>query len=170
VNVQLDSGKFLLAPESTVAIRHKALWGLATVKGSFGTLDGSGEVLGDGTANGVIKLHASSIDTRHGKRDSRLRSPAFFAADSFPLIQFDVLSASPAERGTVDVEGRLTIRGVTRPIALQATITAVEREAVTLSAQFPVDRARFGMTWNQLGMLRGPATITAKLHFTRVTD
>ena len=170
MNVQLDSGKFLLDPASTVAIRHKALWGLATVKGSFGTVGGTAEVLGDGTANGTIKVHAASIDTRHVKRDTRLRSPSFFSADRFPLIQFDVLSASPAERGTVDVEGRLTIRGVTRAIALSATITAVEQEAVTLTARFPVERARFGMTWNQLGMLRGPATVSAKLHFTRVAD
>jgi hypothetical protein len=33
-----------------------------------------------------------------------------------------------------------------------------------------VDRERFGMAWNQFGMIRGHATVTASLRFTRVTS
>jgi hypothetical protein len=40
--------------------------------------------------------------------------------------------------------------------------------AFTLQAEgVVVDRADFGSTWNQLGMLRGPSTVDVVARFTR---
>jgi polyisoprenoid-binding protein YceI len=65
------------------------------------------------------------------------------------------------------VDGQLTVRGVSRPQMLTATVAEVTPDAITLTAKFDVDRTQFGMSWNQMGMLRGPATMTATLRFAR---
>jgi polyisoprenoid-binding protein YceI len=163
-----EAGRYVLDPAQTsVAIRQKGLWGLVTVKGTFATVTGDGEVLPDGTANGVVRVDAASIDTKQAKRDTHLRSADFFDIEQFPLIQFDVASASREANGNAGVEGRLTVRGVTQPQAISAAVTAVEPDAVTLTTEFTVDRTAFGLLWNQMRAIRGLATVTATLRFTR---
>jgi polyisoprenoid-binding protein YceI len=164
-----EAGKYVLDPaESSVAISHKGMWGLITVKGIFTAVSGDGEVLPDGTAIGVIRVDASSVDTKQAKRDTHLRSADFFDVERFPLIGYDVLSASRDASGKASIEGRLTVRGVTESQPITAKVTAVETDAATLTTQFTVDRTVFGITWNQLGAMRGHATVTATLRFTRV--
>jgi polyisoprenoid-binding protein YceI len=163
-----EASRYVLDPTQTsVAISQKGLWGLVTVKGTFATVTGDGEVLPDGTATGVIRVDAASIDTKHTKRDKHLRSADFFDIEQFPLIQFDVVSASRDASGNASVEGRLTVRGVTQPQTIAATVTAVEPDAVTLATEFTVDRTTFGLLWNQMRAIRGLATVTATLRFTR---
>lgn len=163
-----EAGRYVLDPAQTsVAISQKGMWGLITVKGAFTAVTGDGEVLPDGTATGVIRVDASSIDTKQAKRDKHLRSADFFDVEKFPLIQFDVASTSREASGNASLEGRLTIRGVTEPQTLAATVTAVEPDAVTLTTSFAVERTAFGLNWNQMGMLRGATTVTATLRFTR---
>jgi polyisoprenoid-binding protein YceI len=163
-----EASKYVLDPaQSSVAMSHKGLWGLVTVKGTYTAVSGDGEVLPDGTAIGVIRVDASSLDTRQAKRDTHLRSADLFDVEHFPLIQYDVLSASRDASGNASIEGRLTIRGVTKSQPITAKVAAVEAGAVTLTTQFAVDRTVFGITWNQLGSIRGHATVTATLRFTR---
>jgi polyisoprenoid-binding protein YceI len=161
-------GQFILDPaRSTVAFRHKTMWGLVTVKGTFASVSGEGKLDPDGTATGVVNLRADSVDTKNNTRDNHLRSDAFFDAERHPVIKFDVLAAEQDSNGAVRVEGLLTVRDVTTPLAVTATVAATEPDSVTLVTRFEVDRAAFGITWNQLGMIRGAATVTATLRFTR---
>jgi polyisoprenoid-binding protein YceI len=162
------AGKFVLDPAaSSVAIDHKTMWGLVTVHGTFDQVDGEGELHEDGTAGGVITLDVASINTKHTKRDTHLRSAEFFDAEQFPGIQLEVADAVRKTDSTVDLSGYLKVRGISKPLSLTATIVGVESDAVTLSTEFAVDRADYQMTWNQLGMIRGLAKVTATLRFTR---
>jgi polyisoprenoid-binding protein YceI len=162
------AGKFVLDPAaSSVAIDHKTMWGLVTVHGIFERVDGVGELHEDGTAGGVITLDTASINTKHTKRDTHLRSEAFFDAEQFPSIQLEVVDAVRKGDSTVDLSGNLKIRGISKPLSLTATIVGVDSGAVTLSTEFAVDRADYQMAWNQLGMIRGLASVTATLRFTR---
>ncbi len=68
---------------------------------------------------------------------------------------------------TAQITGELTVRGISRPQSFTARVTQADAEAVTLEAEFTVDRAEFGMGWNQLGMLRGLTTVVATLRLTR---
>src|ERR1700730_13611226 len=82
------AGKFVLDPAaSSVAIDHKTMWSLVTVHGTFDRVDGVGELHADGSAGGVITLDTASINTKHKKRDTHLRSAEFFDAEQFPAIQ-----------------------------------------------------------------------------------
>jgi polyisoprenoid-binding protein YceI len=168
MTVAVETGLWQLdRTASTVAVRHTTMWGLVTVKGSFTSLSGQGEVKPDGTAQGTITLDAASFDTKNAKRDQHLRSADFFDADHHPEITFVVRSAEARQDDTAQVTGQLTVRGVSRPQSFTARIAQAGADAVTLEAEFTVDREQFGMGWNQLGMIRGLTTVNTTLRLTR---
>lgn len=168
MTVSVETGVWQLdQATSTIAIRHRSIWGLVTVNGTFTSFSGQGEVLADGTTRGTLVVDAASLDTKNAKRDQHLRSAEFFDVDRNPTITFSAHSVVPGANQSVQVNGQLTVRGVTRPLALTATVTDSSADAVTLTAEFTVDREQFEMTWNQLGMIRGLATVITTLRFTR---
>ncbi|MDX3450887.1 YceI family protein [Streptomyces sp. ME02-8801-2C] len=168
MTVAVETGLWQLdRTASTVAIKHKTMWNLVTVKGTFAITGGGGEVLPDGTATGTLTLDAASLDTNHAKRDKHLHGPDFFDAENHPEITFAVRGAELRDGDTVHVTGQLTVRGISRPTSLTARLTHAGGDALTLDAEFSVDRDQFGLGWNQLGMIRGRTAVTTSLRFTR---
>ena len=93
----------------------------ATVRGQF--MDFSGDVYFDpdnpekGRFDFDIKVN--SVDTKVGKRDTHLRSPDFFDAAKYPLITFESARVVSAGDNKYIVEGTLTIKDVSRDLALE---------------------------------------------------
>ncbi|MFJ4541162.1 YceI family protein [Streptomyces tibetensis] len=170
MTVAVETGQWQLdATASTVGIRHKTMWGLVTVKGTFGAVGGTGEVRSDGSAVGTLTFDVASLDTGNAKRDTHLRSEHFFDVGHHPEITFTARSAELRDGDQVHVVGQLTVRGISKPLSLTARVTERDTMGLTLDTEFSVDREQFGMGWNQLGMIRGRTTVTAGLRFTRAT-
>ncbi|MFJ6728114.1 YceI family protein [Streptomyces sp. NPDC091281] len=168
MTVAVDTGLWQLdATASTVALRHRTMWGLVTVKGTFAAVTGQGEVRPDGSAVGTLTLQAASLDTKNAKRDAHLKGADFFDTDRHPEIVFVTQSAELRDGDAVHVTGRLTVRGVSRPLTFVARLVGAEGDALTLEGEFTVDRAEFGLGWNQLGMIRGLTTVSTTLRFRR---
>jgi polyisoprenoid-binding protein YceI len=162
-------GRWVLDPaRSTIGFRHKTMWGMATVKGTFATAEASGEVAPDGTVGGVLTIDAASLETGNAPRDKHLRGPEFFDAEHHPGIVFTVGQVVRESKETVQVTGELAVAGTSRPLSFPAT-ARYGAETVTLTAALPVDRADFGLTWNRLGMLTGQTDVDVSACFTRVT-
>jgi polyisoprenoid-binding protein YceI len=152
---------------SSVSLHSKTMWGLATVRGAFGELAGSAEILPGGTARGRLEIGAASLNTKNAKRDRHLASADFFNAAEHPSIVADLASATRTG-DRVAVQGTLTVAGVTRPLSFTATLADVTAAAFALRAEgVVVDRADFGSTWNQLGMLTGASTVDVEARFIR---
>ncbi len=152
---------------SSASISHKTIWGLVMVRGSFEKLGGSGEIAADGSAHGRLELDAASINTKNSKRDVHLRSDDFFNAEKHPQIVAELTKATRDGEDGVAAEGTLTVAGVTRPLAVAAKITEATADAVTLRADIEVNREDFGMSWNQLGMIKGNAQVSVVARFVR---
>jgi polyisoprenoid-binding protein YceI len=152
---------------SSVSLRAKSMWGLVTVRGAFAEVAGQAEILPGGAARGRLELGAASLNTRNAKRDRHLASADFFNAAEHASIVADLASATRTG-DRVSVQGTLTVAGQTRPLTFTATLADVTPAAFTLRAEgVVVDRADFGLTWNQMGMLTGPATVDVVARFTR---
>lgn len=163
---QLTPGPFTLDPaRSSVALRHKTLWGLVNVRGVFESVHGGGEVAADGSAHGTVVLDAASLDTKNAKRDTHLRSKDFFDAEAHPQITFAVARIAPTAEGAAQVDGELTVRETSRKLSFPVRYESQGTDAVVLRGSVQIDRADFGMTWNQLGMINGAATIEIELRF-----
>ena len=166
--VYAGPASFQLDPAaSAVSISHKTFWGLGTVRGSFTKLTGSAEILADGSGRGRLEIDAASIDTKNAKRDQHLRSKDFFRADEHPQLVVEVTQAARQGAGDVAATGTLTVAGQTRPLTVSARITQATDGAITLTAEADVDRADFGMGWNQLGMITGKAHASVVARFVK---
>jgi polyisoprenoid-binding protein YceI len=162
---QLAGSWTLDAARSQVGLQTRHTWGLRPLHGAFRQVAGSGTITPSGDVKGVVTVAAASVDTKNSKRDKHLRSADFFDIDNHPDISFAVDGASPADGG-VRVTGSLTIRGITRPAALNATVSSVDGE-LSLDGELDVNRTDFGMTWNWLGIAAMDNTIVVHAVFTR---
>ena len=152
---------------SAVTISHKTFWGLGTVRGSFTKLGGSGEILSDGSGHGRLEIDAASIDTKNAKRDEHLRSKDFFNAGDHPQIVVDLPQIARPGADSVATTGTLTVAGQTRPLTLTVRVTEATDQAITLTADAEFDRADYGMSWNQLGMIKGKAHASVVARFVK---
>ena len=161
------TGTWTLDPsKSTVGLRSKSMWGLAPVKGVFRQVSGQGTVSPAGDVSGTVTVSAASIDTKNKKRDTHLRSDDFFDSDTYPDITFTVDQARPSAQG-VTVSGSLTVRDRTRPVTFDAKVSVISDGEIALDAEVQVNRADFGLTWNQMGMASMHNTIIVHAVFTR---
>ena len=124
-------------------------------RGRFTSFSGAIETDGDRFTNGsvTVEIQADSIDTNDAQRDGHLRTNDFFGSDENPAITFKSTSIVPRGGNEFVVNGNLTIRGVTRPVSLNAEYegggkTPFGTEAASWSAETEIDRKDFDVTWN----------------------
>ena len=127
---------------------------ITTVKGRFaefsGTVVADEESLADSTVE--VTMQAASLDTRSEQRDAHLRSPDFLDVENYPDVTFKSTAISGTKQ-SFTVTGDLTIRGVTRPITLDASFEGEGKDPwggtrASFSAHGKFDRRDFGLTWN----------------------
>ncbi len=81
-----------------------------------------------------------------------LRSPDFFDVDRYPEAHFTGAATGQGSLDRFALAGDLTIRGITRPYAMQARLLGRRRDAALgvdvadFSATGPMKRSAFGMT------------------------
>jgi polyisoprenoid-binding protein YceI len=154
------------ARKSSVGLKSTAIWGLVPVNGVFREVSGYGIVGAGGEVSGVVMVAAASIDTKNTRRDTHLRSADFFDSGNNPDITFSTHDIRPSGQG-VAVTGALTVRGRTRPLSFEAAAWVTGEGEIWLDAEARINRADFGLTWNQLGMAGVNNTLTIHAVFTR---
>lgn len=161
----LPAGVWRVEPTSSeLGFRARGVFGLVPVKGTFGDYEGELHV-DDTGARGELRIRAASLNTGNGTRDTHLRSADFFHVENHPEFTFAVDDVTLTDR-SVRVNGRLTVRGNTRPASFDATVSRADGE-VSLDGELPVDRTDFGLTWNFMGIASVRNTIVVHAVFTR---
>ncbi len=150
---------------SSVAIRHRAWWGLATVHGVFTEFTGEGEILDDGTVFGRMHIAAASLDTRSARRDERLRSRDFFDAGNHPQIVYTLTNIKLMAERDVWVEGSLRVRGVSAPLSFPARVTEISGEVITLRGRAVVDLGSHDVRWSRFRSPAGRTTVLVVARF-----
>lgn len=148
----LPPGTWKVDPvHSSVEFQVKHL-GIATVKGQFKEFEGTVEVGPDGAvAYGTVQT--ASVDTREPQRDEHLRSADFFEVATYPQIDFRSTAIRATGEDELEIDGELTIHGVTRPITLRAELEGTEtdlqgNDRVGLSASAQINRSDYEMKFN----------------------
>jgi polyisoprenoid-binding protein YceI len=97
-----------------------------------------------------VTVQAASLDTRHSGRDKVLRSDDFFDVEKFPTLSFRSTSVKATGKETYNVEGELTIHGVTKRITVPVKMIGVRvmpgiGDFAGFETTFNIDRRDFGV-------------------------
>lgn len=149
---------------------------VGTFRGSFAPIDAKLEVGDDGNARLTGSVAVSGVHVQDENLAAHLQSPDFFDAERTPEISFASTAIRPADDG-LEVEGELTIRGVTLPVSAKGKVGEqkqyMDRPYFGLELQATLDRTGFGLNWqnplpNGDPALANDVTVTAELFLTKV--
>lgn len=119
------------------------------------------------SVQGFVEFQVAEMRTGVGLRDRHTRTA--MAADSFPLIRFDLAGVQPAQQSGDTVPavfwGRLTIRGVTREVRAPGAIV-LGHGVLEVTATLSIDMRDHGITppVRMLGALRVAPDIEVTVH------
>ena len=103
-----------------------------------------------------VTIQTASIRTNHEVRDNDLRSSNFLQVDEFPTITFKSTGVEPAGQDRYTLHGDLTVKGTTRPVALEVLKYGELNDPnmmghrIGYSARTQINRKDFGLTFNML--------------------
>ncbi|MDL4818329.1 YceI family protein [Actinomadura opuntiae] len=148
----LTAGTWTIDPshsEVTFTIRHL----MTKVRGSFTEFSGAVQIAEDlagSTATAEIKM--ASIDTRNADRDAHVRQADVLDVENHPTMTFNTTGVR-ADGGDYYLDGDLTIRGVTRPVALKVEFNGVAEDPwggtrAGFSAETTINRKDWGIEFN----------------------
>ncbi len=150
----LSKGTWKLDPNHTVVgavARHLVV---TKVRGKFNVFSGAIHVddsVEDSWAE--LEIDAASIDSGVQDRDNHLRSADFLDVEHHPKITYRSTRVEQTGPNALLVIGDLTIRGVTRPVALDVTYEGTFADPwggrrAAFSATGELEREAWEMTWN----------------------
>ena len=101
-----------------------------------------------------FRIKVASIDTNNEKRDGHLRSPDFFDVAAHPEITFTSTKVVARGADTFDVQGSLTMRGVTRTVTLPVKYLGEAKDPwgktkSSWSTAVALNRKDYNIVWNQ---------------------
>ena len=144
--------------DSSVEFNVRHLWGLATVKGSFEQYYGTLDLAADPAI--VLTVEADTLNTKNARRDKHLRSADFFDTANHPQVRF-VSQSATLDGERLQVQGTLHAAGESIPLELEGLIRP-DGDDLAVDVTTLADHRTLGMTWNGLGMLRGPSKLIVR--------
>lgn len=148
--------------KSTAAFSVSHIW-VENVVGTVPIESGTVTLLRDSAipTSVTATLDARGVKTDSGDRDAALRSPDFFDVRRFPTWNFVSTKILPHGSNGFEMDGDLTIHGVTQPERLEVRVAGNPPDPVYRAAT-QLDRHAFGMAITRLDPVIG-ATVDVTL-------
>ncbi|MBL1100317.1 YceI family protein [Streptomyces coffeae] len=133
------------------------------VRGQFKNIEGFLEVDPEHPESARVEatIDATQVYTGQPQRDAHLRSADFFDVENHPTWTYSGTSVTQLSGTEFDVDGELTVRGVTRPVLLRVNYLGQwdtpwwegdknlgPRRRAGFLATARVNRQDFGVSWN----------------------
>jgi len=151
---QMPAGLYTLDPSHAHAMFYINHMGFSEYVGGFNDISGQLIFRPDALENSKLKvtIKTDSIAVNSAELIHRLKSPDFFDAAQFPDITFvsESLTHVSADQGILT--GKLTMHGITQPVALKVTFEGGGKNMMTQAqtmgfvATGNLKRSDFGMT------------------------
>jgi polyisoprenoid-binding protein YceI len=152
-----DTTTWQIDPDHTsaqFAIRHLMV---STVRGHMGPVTGTATIDDADLSQSSVtaSVDVKGIDTRNQKRDDHLRSADFFDVAQYPTLTFTSKKVEPVANGRYKLTGDLTLRGVTKEVALEVEgsptpmVDPFGKTRIGGSATTRLNRKDFGLNWSK---------------------
>lgn len=153
---QTSTSTWTIDPVHSVAefkVRHMMI---SNIRGQFTGVSGSLMLDDSNIANSRVEatIDAATITTRDATRDAHLQSAEFLDVQKFPKLEFRSTKVKSKGEGLLDIEGLLTIHGVTRDVTFKvegptpATKDPWGHTRIGISAETKINRKDYGLVWN----------------------
>ncbi|HEY7201468.1 MAG TPA: YceI family protein [Candidatus Dormibacteraeota bacterium] len=135
-----------------VSVRHMAV---TQLRAKFPRIAGKLEVDRDDPLRSTFELEADTraVTTGQPAQEDFMRSEPWLDAENHPTFTFRSTAIEPQGGSGYVVKGDLTLKGVTRPVAIPLEFHGVVADPWGLRAgftsRFTLDRRDFGITWNR---------------------
>jgi polyisoprenoid-binding protein YceI len=150
--------------------------GVSTFNAGFNRFDATLTVTDDGVAlSGAAAAESVQIDEPQLR--GHLMSPEFFDSERYPEVRFHADDIRIGGGGEVELDGELTIRDTTKPIAARGALVGPSRgpdggDRIGLSLETVVDRTDYGFGWNMelpdgTAVLANDVTLVVRLELVR---
>src|SRR6266508_6762006 len=132
--------------------------GMMTVRGHFAEVSAVADIDPDHPEASTVEvtIQTDSIRTHNETRDNDLRSSNFLEVDKFPTITFKSTGVESSGPDRYTLTGDLTIKGNTRPVALQVTRygefndPGMMGHRIAYSATSKINRRDFGLSFSMI--------------------
>lgn len=148
----------------------------AATEGRFRRLGGSLQPGGAQPGTLDVAIETASVDTGDAERDALLRGPDLFDAGRQPVARFRVAKLPAANAaGQVLLEGTLTLRGISRPLRIPATLGVAgsgAKRTARLSGTVTIRRLDFGVgqgEWASTQWIGNDVKVSFRLEFKAAT-
>jgi polyisoprenoid-binding protein YceI len=149
----VPSGKYSLDLSHAYITFSYSHMGFSTPNLGFRDFDASLDLDSNDLENSSIEvvINAASIESLKDDFNDHLRSGDFFDTANFPQATFSSTKIESTGEDTFDVTGNLTIRDVTKPVTLAATLNKAAMHpmqkvpTVGFSAETTIMRSDFGL-------------------------
>ncbi len=138
--------------EITFKVKHLMI---TNVKGNFREFTADIQSDGDAWDTAVIdvRINAASVDTGVSDRDAHLRSADFFDVEHHPEIRFTGRSFEKQGDDAYVLHGDMSIRGVTRPVVLEAEYHGMMKDPwgnskAGFTLEGKISRKDWDLNWN----------------------
>lgn len=125
------------------------------VRGSFTEFEGTGTVDTDNPSksSAQVTLKVDSITTSNEQRDGHLRTNDFFDAPNYPEITFTSTGVELLDEETFNLNGDLTIKGVTKPVSIRMEYSGFAtdpygNQRLGLEGSTTINRREFGVDFH----------------------
>ncbi len=149
--------------DALFSVRHL---GIANVHGSFSSVTGTATINDKDMLQSSVDatIDTTTVDTSNSMRDADLKSAKFFDVSKFPTMHF-VSTKLVEDHDKWQLDGNLTLHGVTRPVVLDMDSPGKEqldpwgKTRRGFTATTTLNRQDFGLIWN--GTLKSGDAVVA---------
>ncbi|MDP4023080.1 YceI family protein [Methylobacterium sp. NEAU 140] len=150
---QVRPGAYVLDPDHGKITWSVSHLGYSTYYGQFTGLSGTLDLDPKAPEKSrlAVTVPLSGVLTGSARLERHLATPDFFDTQKFPTATFTATGVEPTSPTTARITGDLTLRGTTRPVAIDATFNQAglspvdKRYTVGFDGRAVVKRSEFGV-------------------------
>jgi polyisoprenoid-binding protein YceI len=174
----VQPGTYAIEPRHTRVLFAVEHFGVSTWYGDFTHVSGTLKLdpKTPGASHVEVSLPTDSLSTTNAELDATLKGADWFAAAQFPTVTFRSTKVTATAPGRASIEGDLTLKGVTRPVVLEATFKGAAGPSAVIPAytigfdlRGRIKRSAFGIS-RYLGTVSDDVELIISAPFERKGD
>jgi polyisoprenoid-binding protein YceI len=150
----VQAGSYKLDPAHSKITWSVTHFGFSTYVGQFASVNGTLKLNPKAPANDAVNVtvDTGSIGTLNPALDTHLKSKEFLDVATFPTAAFKATKVTVTGERTANIDGQLTLHGVTRPVVVHAVFNQGganpldKKYSLGFAGSAKIKRSEFGIT------------------------